>query len=155
MNTVQIWQTVSTGSDETQDLAMAMGRKLRGGEVIELVSDIGGGKTTFVRGLAKGIGSHNKVHSPSFTLANEYKGRKLKLFHLDLYRLNTTGVLKDEISEFMVEPNSVIVIEWPQLVDDVLPAERLTINIRPISETDREIRFEYQDKLSYLFPVNT
>jgi len=155
MNTAQIWQTVSTSSEATSRLATALGRKLKGGEVIELISDLGGGKTTFVKGLALGVGSKDVVHSPSFTLANQYKGRSLTLHHLDLYRLNQTGVLGDELTELISEPKSVVVVEWPDLVENLLPADRLSIRIYPVNENTRRLEFEYRENLNYLFPLNT
>jgi tRNA threonylcarbamoyladenosine biosynthesis protein TsaE len=155
MNTVQTWQTVSTSSSNTLELALKIGVKLRGGEVIELVSDLGGGKTTFVRGLARGIGSQDHVHSPSFTLANEYVGPQLKLFHLDLYRLNATGILSQELSEFINEPASVVVVEWPNLIESLLPDDRLSISITPIGKNSRQFIFKYPSNLSYLLHSNT
>src|SRR6185312_5854101 len=94
MSTVQTWQTESISSDNTSDVAMKIGRKLQGGEVIELISDLGGGKTTFVRGLAKGMGSQDTVRSPSFTLSNEYRSGKLTLYHFDFYRLEDPGIMR-------------------------------------------------------------
>ena len=120
-----------------------------------MVSDLGGGKTTFVKGLAKGMGSRDHVRSPSFTLANEYKGSKLNLFHLDLYRLSVTGVVGQELAEFMAEPDSVVVVEWPGLVENLLPVEHLSINIKVVDENSREFSFNYPDNLKNLFPINT
>jgi tRNA threonylcarbamoyladenosine biosynthesis protein TsaE len=155
MNTVQTWQTISTSSNETLKLAEAVGRKLRGGETIELVSDLGGGKTTFVRGLAQGLGSKDAVSSPSFTLCNEYQADGLTLHHFDFYRLHEPGIMRDELVELRGDPEAVIVIEWASIVEDVLPAERLTIRFKTTDETGRALTFEYPEKLSYLIQDQT
>jgi len=128
---------------------------LKGGEVIELVSDLGGGKTTFVKGLAKGMGSEATVHSPSFTLDNQYQAGKLTLHHFDFYRLFEPGVMRDELAEILEEPGAVVVVEWGRIVQDVLPPERLVIRIRATGEHKREITFSAPPKLKYLLPANT
>jgi len=84
MDTLRI---TSESPEATEQLAEAIGRRLTGGEVIELVSDLGGGKTTFVRGLARGLGSADVVSSPTFTVSKVYKADKLELHHFDFYRL--------------------------------------------------------------------
>lgn len=121
--------------------------------MIELVSDLGGGKTTFVRGLAHGLGSTDHVSSPTFTLAREYsvKGATFhKLVHFDFYRLQDAGLAKHELAEFIDDPENVVVIEWAEVVKDVLPKDRLTITIIATSDNDRNVTFRYPAKLKYL-----
>lgn len=125
---------------------------MRGGEVIELISDLGGGKTTFARGLAHGMGSKDNVHSPSFTLNNQYQADKLTLYHFDFYRLFEPGIMRDELAESLADPEAVVVVEWGKIVEDVLPAKRLTVRIRVLEENRRELTFNYPDSLSYLIP---
>lgn len=125
---------------------------MRGGEVIELVSDLGGGKTTFVRGLARGMGSRDSVRSPSFTLSNQYRADKLTIYHFDFYRLFEPGIMRDELAECVADPKAIVVVEWGKIVEDVLPAERLTINLRPTGDDSRELIFTYPKSLSYLIP---
>lgn len=132
------------------ELAGRIGRNMRGGEVIELVSDLGGGKTTFVRGLAHGMGSRDNVRSPSFTLGNRYKAGKLTLYHFDFYRLFEPGIMRDELTEALADPEAVVVVEWGKIVEDVLPAERLTITLRATGDQSRELIFTYPESLSYL-----
>jgi tRNA threonylcarbamoyladenosine biosynthesis protein TsaE len=155
MNTARIWRTTSTSSDETLRLAEELGRKLRGGEVIELVSDLGGGKTTFVRGLAKGMGSRDGVRSPSFTLSNQYRAGDLTLHHLDFYRLSEPGIMRDELAEVAGDPKAVVAVEWADIVEDVLPPRRLTVTFKTIGEDKRELTFEYPETLDYLKENNT
>jgi len=123
---------------------------LRGGEVIELVSDLGGGKTTFVRGLAKGLGSHDKVASPSYTISRVYKAGSKELHHFDFYRLHEPGVLAHELAEMMHDKDSVVVIEWADIVQGVLPPARLTVQIRTTGDMTRTLKFNYPESLSYI-----
>lgn len=132
-----------------------VGQKVRGGEVIELVSDLGGGKTTFVRGLARGMGSPDEVSSPSFTISNQYETGDLTLCHFDFYRLREPGIIRDELAEAIRDSKTVVAVEWGEIVEDVLPADHLTITIKPISDNGREIEFVYPRTLNYLTPTNT
>lgn len=152
MSTERTWQTISTNSDETLRLAEAVGRKLRGGETIELSSDLGGGKTTFVRGLAKGLGSHDGVRSPSFTLSNQYRSGELTLYHFDFYRLNEPGIMRDELAEALADSKAVVAVEWSGIVEDVLPPKRLRITLRAVDEASRELKFEFPGSMAYLIP---
>lgn len=136
-------------------LARQIGSRLKGGEVIELASDLGGGKTAFVRGLARGMGSGDKVHSPSFTLSNQYAGKGLTLYHFDLYRLDEPGIIRNELAEVVDDPKAVVAIEWAGLLEDVLPVDRLTVKITPTGEDSRQFNISYPDKLKHLFPTNT
>lgn len=123
---------------------------MHGGELIELVSDLGGGKTAFVKGLAKGAGSNDTVSSPSFTISNQYTAGDLTLYHFDFYRLHEAGILEAELAELFTDPKAVVIIEWADIVEQVLPAERLTIHIRPTGETSRQLSLSYPEKLAYL-----
>jgi tRNA threonylcarbamoyladenosine biosynthesis protein TsaE len=152
MNTGQIWRTDSTNLDETLRLGEAVGRRLRGGEVIELVSDLGGGKTAFVRGIARGMGSRDEVSSPSFTLNNEYNAGSMILYHFDFYRLVEPGIIREELHELLRDPAAVIVIEWAQIVEDVLPEQRLTICIKVSGERTRHFAFRYSPDTKHLIP---
>lgn len=123
--------------------------------MIELVSDLGGGKTAFVRGLVQGMGSDDHVSSPSFTLSNQYKSNGLTLHHFDFYRLDDPGLLKQELAEILEDPKAVVAVEWAGIIKDVLPTTKLTININSTGEEDRELILEYTDNLKYLFQDNT
>ncbi len=128
-----------------------MGQRLSGGEVIELSSDLGGGKTTFVKGLAEGMGSKDHISSPTFTICNVYNGRNnLKLWHYDFYRLPEPGLMEHELAEALSDKKSIIVVEWAQIVRGVLPLERLTVRIRPTGEDSRLIDFTCPPSLAYL-----
>lgn len=132
-----------------------IGSKLKGGEVIELISDLGGGKTTLVKGLAKGMGSQDTARSPSFTLDNQYVSDDLVIHHFDFYRLFEPGVMRDELAEVLQDPKAVAVIEWGHIIQDVLPDDRLTIEIKATGNDDRQLTFSYPKNLGYLVPTNT
>jgi tRNA threonylcarbamoyladenosine biosynthesis protein TsaE len=150
MNTGTIWQIESTSSKQTEQLAEALGRALRGGETIELVSDLGGGKTTFTRGLARGAGSKDRVGSPTFTLSREYQAPRFIIAHFDFYRLGEAGIMGDELSELIGDPGYVTVVEWGDIVHDVLPKQRLTVQITQTGDERRQIVMSSPLQLAYL-----
>lgn len=150
MSTGQISQTKSTDYDGTLELAARIGRRLRGGELITLSSDLGGGKTTFVRGLASGMGSKDHVHSPSFTLSNLYTSDRLHLHHFDFYRLQEAGIMRAQIAELFEDSNNVVAVEWGDIVDQTLPEERLAIELKVTGDNSRDIRLTCPPSLSYL-----
>jgi tRNA threonylcarbamoyladenosine biosynthesis protein TsaE len=135
----------------TEQLAEKLGAQLRGGEVIELVSDLGGGKTTFVRGLTRGFGSSDTVRSPSFTLANQYRSGELTLYHFDFYRLDDPGILANELAEILTDPKAIVALEWATIVEDVLSAPHLVINLQQTDEQQRDITLTYPREYDYLF----
>jgi tRNA threonylcarbamoyladenosine biosynthesis protein TsaE len=106
--------TITTHSEEeTAAAGRAMAATLRGGEVVLLEGDLGAGKTAFVRGLATGLGiDPAEVTSPTFTLAQEYRGGRLPLFHVDLYRLKAIEVDDLGLDDMALE-GGVLAIEWP------------------------------------------
>lgn len=135
--------TVVTNSvAETQALAQAIGKVVRGGEILELVSDVGGGKTTFTKGLAKGMEIDEVVQSPTFTISRLYQARDgLELHHFDFYRLSEAGVVAAELAESLAQPNAVVVVEWGDIVHDVFPAERITVRIISLDDDQRQLDF--------------
>jgi tRNA threonylcarbamoyladenosine biosynthesis protein TsaE len=141
-----IWQTSSTNSDDTERLGAWLGSQLKGGEVIELRSDLGGGKTTFVRGLVRGAGSRDRVSSPTFTLSRIYKAKNFDIHHFDFYRLNDPGILADQLAEAL-ENNNVVIVEWADIVKNVLPESRISIEFKPVasSSEERQITFHYPE----------
>ena len=140
----------SKSEQETEQLAARLAENLHGGEVVELVSDLGGGKTTFTRGLAAGLSSKDTVASPTFTISREYGGGRLHIYHFDFYRLGEAGVTADELAEVVGDESAVVVVEWAEVVQHVLPTERLTIRIKASSEHARELYCTYPSSLAYL-----
>ena len=122
---------------------------------MELVSDLGGGKTTFVRGLVRGAGSTDKVASPTFTVSKVYDAGKFALHHFDFYRLPEPGIVADELAELVHDPEVVIVVEWGDSVQYVLPEDRLTVRIEQTPEGNRRLSFSAPESLGYLLEAVT
>lgn len=117
-----------------------LGALLTGGEILELVGDVGAGKTTMTKGIASGMQIEETVQSPSFTISRVYDTPAgLQLAHYDFYRLQDAGIMADELRETLQDSTTVTIIEWAGIVDGVLPADRLTIAITSPSENARRI----------------
>ena len=130
-----------------QDFGARLGAKLSGGEVIELVGDIGAGKTTFTKGLARGLGVSDDVQSPTFTISRIYETPSgIRLAHYDFYRLQDAGVMQMELAESVCDPQTITVIEWAKIVENVLPATALTIEIAPRDEMTRVVKITTDDE---------
>ena len=128
---------------EMREFGERLGALVQGGEVIELIGDVGAGKTTFVRGLARGMGVSETVQSPSFTINRVYDAsHDRRLVHYDFYRLADPGIMADELAEAIADVATVVVIEWAAAVEHVLPADRLTIRIVSPTETSRQLSVE-------------
>jgi tRNA threonylcarbamoyladenosine biosynthesis protein TsaE len=134
--------TSTSSPDETKAVAARLGKLLRGGEVIELSSDLGGGKTTFVQGLAAGLGSKETVTSPTFTISRIYKLPALELHHYDLYRLGEAGIVGSELTEDLEDNQVITVIEWAGIVDSKLPPDRVRISFQTTGDTTRDLKFD-------------
>lgn len=132
-----------SSAQEMQDFGQKLGSNLKGGELIELIGDVGAGKTTFVKGLALGLGIYDEVQSPSFTISRKYVGREdIELAHYDFYRLSDAGIMKNEIEESIHDKTSVTVIEWADVVSGVLPSDRVIVSIETTGENTRQISVE-------------
>ncbi len=131
-----------------------LGKILKPPAVLELRSDLGGGKTTFVRGLVRGVGSEDTVTSPTFTLNNQYmsKNGSIKISHFDFYRLGEAGIMADELAESINDAKTITVVEWGAIVAEVLPAARLTIEFEPSvnSSDERHLTLTYPESDSGL-----
>ena len=123
--------------------------------MIELIGDLGSGKTAFVRGLVRGMGSDDQVRSPSFTLSNQYRAGKLTLHHFDFYRLKEPGIMARELAEILEDPHAIVVVEWGGIAEAILPQDRLTVRIRPTGDTSRQFQFSCPNNLKYLVSANT
>lgn len=105
--------------------------------VIELIGDVGAGKTTFTRGLAQGLGIDEAITSPTFVLSKRYyippsadhnEGSGI-LVHYDFYRLLDPGIMSEELAEAIAEPNSLVVVEWAESVSSLLPEDTIQVKI--------------------------
>jgi tRNA threonylcarbamoyladenosine biosynthesis protein TsaE len=135
---------ISHSPAETESLGERWGRAAQTGLVIGLSGDLGAGKTQLVKGLARGLGIASRVHSPTFTLVNEYGGGRLRLFHLDLYRLETRGQIVSAGLEEFLQPDGVAVIEWAERITDcgLRIADWRRVQIEIVSETERRIIYD-------------
>ena len=153
MNTVKTWQTRSSGPEDTFAIGERLGKACKGGEVFLLSSDLGGGKTTLTKGIGKGMGSHAVVSSPTFTVSREYTCPSgLTLHHFDFYRLNEGGMVAHELSEVLGDETAVIVIEWGDVVEAVIPdgAIRIDISRSNDGEEVRVLDCAYPEEKSYI-----
>ncbi len=133
--------TVRTGgADETRAVGEALGRLLVAGDVVLVQGELGAGKTTFIQGLARGTGSDELAHSPSFILVNEYRGR-VKLYHADLYRLtHPEEALALDLLGSTVD--GVLAVEWPERGNGALPPEHVLVRIAVAGPEERELHIE-------------
>ena len=138
-------------SEELESYGEQLGNKLKGGEVIELIGDVGAGKTTFVRGLARGLAIDDPITSPSFTINCNYTGRDgILLRHYDFYRLNDAGIMQMELAEASSDQTAVVVVEWADSVKDVLPTEHIVIKINYLPTDGRSIQMIVPKTYNYL-----
>lgn len=119
---------ISNSYEETQKIAADFAKTLKEGDVLCMYGDLGVGKTAFVQGLAKGLEIDDPITSPTFTIVNEYSGT-LPLYHFDVYRIADSDEMYEIGYEEYVYGDGVSVIEWPQLIDDILPEKRYDIEI--------------------------
>ncbi|MBP9903462.1 MAG: tRNA (adenosine(37)-N6)-threonylcarbamoyltransferase complex ATPase subunit type 1 TsaE [Verrucomicrobiota bacterium] len=138
---------ISHSPADTEALGEHWGRSAQRGGVIALSGDLGAGKTQLVKGLARGLGVTARVHSPTFTLVNEYGGGRLRLFHLDLYRLETPEQIRSAGLEEYLQPDGVAVIEWAERLaagGEWKPAggNLLSVTLEVLNETERRIVYE-------------
>lgn len=139
MNTTQHTYTLHT-EEATRAFGERIGRALRGGEVLELIGDIGAGKTALTKGISKGLGVTDDVQSPTFTISRIYRARDgLSLAHYDFYRLSDPGILKMELHEVVHDPHTVTVIEWGRVVQGILPDSKISIILESVSDTSRQV----------------
>ena len=134
---------LSHSETETEAAGQALAAKLRPGDVVAYRGDLGAGKTAFTRGLARGLGCHGRVTSPTFTIVNEYEG-PTPLFHFDLYRLGGEEELWDIGWEDYLARNGVCAVEWSEIAPGDLPENTVyvTLRRRPGAEEEREILVE-------------
>jgi tRNA threonylcarbamoyladenosine biosynthesis protein TsaE len=119
----------SRSPEETRRLAVALSPLLRPGDVVSLGGDLGAGKTTFVQGLAVGLGIRDRVTSPSFVLLKEYLGGRYPLIHMDVYRLERMQEVVDLGYDEFLDPSHIVVVEWGDMVEPLLPKEHLSIQM--------------------------
>jgi len=126
---------------ETQEFASEFAKELKAGDVVALSGELGAGKTSFVQGLAVGLGIDRRyyVNSPTFTILNVYKGGELPIYHFDWYRLGSAGELADLGFEEYFDGDGVSVIEWAEKFPEMLPQRTIRVKLSVAGETSRKI----------------
>ncbi len=131
---------ISDSEQQTGEIARRVADTLCGGEIILLNGELGAGKTVFVRALTEALGASESVVSPTFTLMNEYNGSKFRVVHIDAYRLGSGKEAYDAgLTEEFGEKNTVCCIEWAENIADAIDGKTLTVNIKYMGESQREI----------------
>ncbi|WKZ36539.1 MAG: tRNA (adenosine(37)-N6)-threonylcarbamoyltransferase complex ATPase subunit type 1 TsaE [Anaerolineales bacterium] len=136
----------SRSPEQTRRIGVRLGGMLRAGDMICLQGDLGAGKTTFTQGLAQGWGSLDPVSSPTFILVNQYRRTDgSRLFHLDAYRLDSVPEAEElDLDSMLVE--GALIVEWPERLGGLIPAENLWIRLDHISEEHRQMSFKAHGK---------
>lgn len=140
---------ITSSEEETLGLAKDFAKKLKGGEVLALIGDLGSGKTVFARGLARGLGIDKPITSPTFVLQKQYeiptnyKLQATTLIHIDAYRLQNGKDLEAiGVQDYFNDENSIVVIEWADRVKDILPCDVILLNFKVLNQDQREIRIK-------------
>jgi tRNA threonylcarbamoyladenosine biosynthesis protein TsaE len=134
----------SASVEQTEAIAGELALTLRGGECIALYGDLGAGKTQFVRGLVRGLGGNPQtVSSPTFVLLNVYDRARLKVFHLDAYRVHGAEDFEAiGFPELLEQNDAVVIVEWAERVERLLPRDRVNLRIEALGEQRRRIEIE-------------
>ena len=133
--------TIETRSpEETLETGFRMGERARAGQVYTLAGDLGVGKTVFTQGFAKGLGVEEHVNSPTFTIVQEYEDGRMPFYHFDVYRIGDIEEMDEIGFEEYVAGEGVCLIEWANLIEEILPEERTEILI----EKDLEQGFDFR-----------
>jgi len=126
-------EKILLSAKETQSYSRLLGQKSESGMVYALIGDLGTGKTTFSQGFAQGLGINVQVGSPTFKLVSEYSGIKLKLNHVDCYRLkNSVDFINIGGENLLYPENGVTLIEWADIIEDILPSHSIRVEFSRI-----------------------
>jgi tRNA threonylcarbamoyladenosine biosynthesis protein TsaE len=134
-------EIVTAAAEETFALGEALGRRLEAGDVVTLSGDLGAGKTAIAQGIAAGLGVTEPVSSPTFALVHEYRGC-MRVWHLDVYRLRGPEELADLSWDDLLLDRGVLLVEWPERIQEALPPERLDLALEYVDDTRRKITFQ-------------
>ena len=130
----------SYSPEETFAIGKEIGEQLKPGDVYCLIGDLGVGKTVFTQGLAKGLGIEEPINSPTFTIIQEYHEGRIPLYHFDVYRIGDVSEMDELGYEEYFYGDGACLIEWGNLIEEILPKETVTITI----EKDLEKGFDYR-----------
>lgn len=134
------YETVTGSSEETHALGEALGRQLKPGHVVAFFGDLGAGKTTFIQGVAQGVGADpQRVKSPTFVLMREYPG-PIPIVHIDGYRMEGSGAITWLDIDLVFAPSKVTLIEWAERFGELLPPEHVEVRLKHVSANRRRIQ---------------
>lgn len=128
--------------EETIALGEKIGQLLKAGDVIAMKGTLGAGKTTITKGIAKALGVEDTITSPTFCLISEYEGKKLPLYHMDVYRLDSEEDFLNLGVEEMLYGQGVCIVEWSEKVMKVLPKKTITLTLTPQEDGSRIVEIE-------------
>ncbi len=132
---------ISNSEHETEEIGARFAEGLSGGAVVAMYGDLGAGKTAFVRGMARGMGLDCRVSSPTFTIVNEYLGKR-ELIHFDMYRLSDAEELFDIGWEDYLKRGAVCAVEWSENVQDAFFGDEIIVRIDKLGDVQRKITIE-------------
>lgn len=134
---------LANSAEETQEIGFQIGKALKKGDIVLLKGDMGAGKTTITHGIVKGLGSDDFVSSPTFALVNTYYGKDFEIDHFDLYRLTDEDDLYSiGFEDFLEEDSKILLIEWSQLAERLLPQDVITVLLKATDDNTRKIAVE-------------
>lgn len=137
---------ITNSFEETQKFAEEFAKTLKGGEILCLYGDLGYGKTTFIQGLARGLGVSGRIISPTFIIMRTYriKNQELRIkniFHIDLYRMNNEQEISDlGLFDILGNPENIVAIEWPEKMGGLLPMRRIDVRLEYVEDQRRNIK---------------
>ena len=135
-------QFTTHSPEETVGLGKKIGAMLKKGDVIAMQGTLAAGKTTITKGIAEALGIKDNITSPTFCLISEYSGKKLDLYHMDVYRLEGAEDFENLGTDEMLYGNGVSIIEWSEKISSVLPKKSITIELVPHENGERDIIIE-------------
>lgn len=136
-------ELITNSANDTIEFGKSVARAVEKGAVISLVGDLGAGKTTFTKGVARGLGIMDNVTSPTFTILNEYAGEEKRLYHFDFYRIEDPDELVElGFEDYFPSTDGLTIVEWVEKAPSVLPKQYYQITFEKIDDDKRRIVFE-------------
>lgn len=139
MKSIEKGRITLKSEEDTRALGLSIADAAEAGDVVALIGDLGTGKTALTRYIAEGLGVRETISSPTFTIVKEYKSGRLPLYHFDVYRLGSGEELLDIGAEDMLDGDGLCVIEWADIVSEVLPEESLVVKLEYGAEEGERI----------------
>lgn len=134
---------ITNNSKETQGLGQDFGKVLEKGDIVCLYGELGSGKTTFVQGLAGGLGIKEKIISPTFIIIRSYPSKNF--YHVDLYRIENREIQGLGLEEILNDSSDIVVIEWAEKLGNLMPARRIDVKFSYEKEDIRKITFDHHE----------